>query len=69
MEKHANNPPRAPLASQSRRGRRRWPHRNRPALQLERLEDRCLLSASLFYSFDGTGNNISHADWGNVHSA
>src|SRR5438270_9290657 len=38
--------------------------RRRPAL--ETLEERCLPSASPFYSIDGTGNNLAHADWGAV---
>jgi hypothetical protein len=36
----------------------------RPAL--ETLEERCLPSASPFYSIDGTGNNLVHTDWGAV---
>src|SRR5215472_10001567 len=32
----------------------------------EELETRCLLSASIFYSIDGTGNNLAHPDWGSV---
>jgi hypothetical protein len=34
--------------------------------RIETLEDRCLLSASLIYSIDGTGNNLTHTDWGSV---
>src|SRR5262249_6890900 len=32
----------------------------------ETVEERCLLSASPFYSIDGTGNNLNHPDWGSV---
>ncbi|MDP9174975.1 MAG: peroxidase [Planctomycetota bacterium] len=31
---------------------------------LEPLESRTLLSASVFRSYDGTGNNLSHSTWG-----
>jgi hypothetical protein len=31
---------------------------------LELLEERCLLDASVFYSFDGTGDNLTHTNWG-----
>src|SRR5262245_16746542 len=41
------------------RGRPGPPH-------LEALEDRNLLSASPFYSIDGTGNNLAHPDWGSA---
>lgn len=35
--------------------------------QVETLEDRCVMSAaSLFYSIDGTGNNLAHPEWGSV---
>ena len=34
--------------------------------RLEELEARCLLSASVFYSIDGTGNNLTHNDWGST---
>jgi hypothetical protein len=33
---------------------------------IENLESRCLLSASIFYSIDGSGNNLAHPDWGSV---
>jgi hypothetical protein len=33
-------------------------------LLLETLEERCLLS--VFYSIDGTGNNLAHPTWGSV---
>jgi hypothetical protein len=35
-------------------------------LQVELLEDRCLLSGSPFYSINGTGNNLTHLQWGSV---
>jgi len=38
----------------------------RPRPSLERLEYRCLPSASPYYSVDGTGNNPDHPDWGAV---
>jgi hypothetical protein len=44
----------------TRRGAR--PH----VLCLELLEERCLLSASPFYSIDGTGNNLAHTAWGSA---
>src|SRR5437016_335427 len=34
--------------------------------QVELLEDRCLMAASVLYSYDGTGNNLAHANWGSV---
>lgn len=36
-------------------------------LSLETLEDRCVL-ASGFRTFDGTGNNLLHEDWGSAGS-
>lgn len=46
---------------------RRKRHRPRPfRAEIEILEDRCLLDATPFYSIDGTGNNVSHPDWGAV---
>jgi hypothetical protein len=32
----------------------------------EALEDRCVPSASIYYSIDGSGNNPFHPDWGSV---
>jgi hypothetical protein len=37
-----------------------------PRPELEALEERCLLDASVFYSYDGSGNNLAHPDWGAV---
>ena len=35
-------------------------------LLFEPLEDRCLLDAGLFYSIDGTGNNLANPEWGST---
>jgi hypothetical protein len=56
---------RLPLRLTGRRARRARLGRA-PAPRPEALEDRCLLSASPFYSIDGTGNNPFHPDWGSV---
>src|SRR5262249_48825135 len=57
-------PPRPP---QGRGGPPPTRSRGPPArLQMEALEERCLLSASPFYSIDGTGNNLAHPEWGSV---
>ncbi len=37
----------------------------KPALEI--LEERCVLSA-VFRSFDGTGNNLVHTDWGSANT-
>jgi peroxidase len=50
-----------PQARTARRRRRFWPH-------MERLEERCLLDAG-FRSYDGTGNNLAHPDWGSTGEA
>ncbi len=34
--------------------------------EIEAFEVRCLLNVSVLYSFDGTGNNLAHPDWGAV---
>jgi hypothetical protein len=41
-------------------------HAPRYRPEIEAFEGRYLLSASLFYSVDGTGNNLAHPDWGAV---
>jgi hypothetical protein len=49
-----------------------WNRKDRPTLGrsarllLEKLEERCVPSASPFYSIDGSGNNLAHPDWGSV---
>src|SRR5262245_22632638 len=57
----------------SRRPRRPLPAGQRKKLrprsyraEIEVLEDRSLLDAALIYSIDGTGNNLTHPDWGAV---
>src|SRR6516165_4123169 len=48
------------------RRRRSAPRSQGRKLMLECLEDRLLPSASIYYSIDGTGNNLAHPDWGSV---
>ncbi len=38
----------------------------RSRLEVELLEQRCLLDASLFHTIDGTGNNLAHPEWGST---
>jgi hypothetical protein len=42
----------------------RKPRKLRP--QFDTLEERCVPSASPFYSIDGTGNNLANPTWGSV---
>ncbi|HYV35581.1 MAG TPA: peroxidase family protein [Gemmataceae bacterium] len=42
------------------------PNRHAAKPNVESLEERCLMSASPFYSIDGTGNNPAHFNWGSV---
>src|SRR5262245_5091317 len=49
----------------ARTNRGRAPSR-RPRLDVELLEPRCLLDASVFRSIDGTGNNLTNPEWGST---
>jgi hypothetical protein len=54
-------------APRTRRPARKTHDGNRPNRPgLETLEERCLLSATLYYSIDGSGNNLQHPNWGAV---
>src|SRR5262249_4779264 len=55
-----------PRSRSRRRARRRPGGGFRPLMEL--LEERCLLDAG-FRSYDGTGNNLAHPDWGSTNEA
>ncbi len=56
---------RAPIPPLQTRGPNRATRPKPRRLEIDELETRCLLSAGV-YSYDGTGNNLAHPDWGSV---
>ncbi len=58
---------RTPTLSGNRRSAKcRWRSLSKLQLAMEPLEERHLLAVNVFHSIDGTGNNLTHPDWGST---